>query len=1074
MDLGDLKVNLGMDIGPYMRAMAQMIASTQSGSRSVEAILNTMVSNVAAKFASLTKGLGAGSPQVSGYVQGFKAIENAQNTTMAKMKTSSEQTFTAMQSKGSTALRVLGKEFEVLEAKAKKAYAYMTYASTNTPVRTGYYNDNNRGAGFGGYISGPGRPRNDMVFPEGPSIVTSGKLGGIYNPTLNNDARNNPVPQFPAIPFPTRVKTLANLELLGMQAEMDRMALGGGSISGINRLGPAGLAESIKLGLSSGGRIDLSNRRPRPFDFATSTQTFDTDYLLKRGAYGPSYWDRAKAFGSSAGSIIGNGLGHARNAGMYGLGILGPLAAGGAMVGAGGMHLIQQGLSSFSPGLSRAAGAGFSTIMGGGGIGGLTGGAIGTLMGGPGGGLLGSAIGGVAGTIGGTVLAPITIGVSLLTDGLTSAISLTKELVSSTVMLGMEYERSKTAFQVLTGNKADGDNLLAGVKKYAIESPYESRGLTKVTESLLGMGVSGSSTLPVLQRLGDVAAGDQEKLHRLAIAYGQVMAAGNFRGEELRQFTNAGVGVEDFAQTAGKSTAEFRAAMETMQIPASVVAKTINRLTDAGGRFAGMSKEVNKTVGGQWNSLKETITNLLEQVGLKLFKEFDVSGKLGGVSKWLKGLFDSNIDSGIEKFVQLLTVFTDIKDAALGLGDAIASSLKEFIGFVSSMSKGDAEKGVKSFVVALIDGLESMSEIGVAVFKDMSVALLNFTALLLDNTQAISKWAGIAGKILVWSARYNPALGGSGGALIDIGAAALGTDGAATGTASQPWFKAAMAGLGALPNTSKGLFSKWRERYFARAGATANDRAMGADMSGTPYRVGDFKSLGFDSENNFEALMAARPYRGMFGGALYNTIYGAQAFGSEMDRKNRAAMSVIGGFGMAGLGLGNGSLPAIPMAPEMSAQAKNAAMEVRKSFEENFSPMQSFDRLRKNLSEAAGNPGLNGLIGGMGGTVVPNAIINGQQKEFGMYNAYQTLRDSVKNRITIDDKMSGGFQAGSAEAQDIVNRSNLTRMSKEDEMIAVFKEAVKMEQEQRDEAIRLRGVVEKLERSGFKFASKGM
>ncbi len=45
---------------------------------------------------------------------------------------------------------------------------------------------------------------------------------------------------------------------------------------------------------------------------------------------------------------------------------------------------------------------------------------------------------------------------------------------------------------------------------------------------------------PVLQALGDVAAGDREKFHRLSLAFGQTQAKGRLMGQEVLQMTEAG------------------------------------------------------------------------------------------------------------------------------------------------------------------------------------------------------------------------------------------------------------------------------------------------------------------------------------------------------------------------------------------------------------------------------------------------------------------------------------------------------------------------------------------------------
>jgi tape measure domain-containing protein len=212
---------------------------------------------------------------------------------------------------------------------------------------------------------------------------------------------------------------------------------------------------------------------------------------------------------------------------------------------------------------------------------------------------------------------------------------------SAIVEAGIEWERLGTSFGVMMGDFSKGIALLEKVEALAIATPYSFQTLAGQAQKLMGMGVEGNQIIPTLSRLGDLAAGDSEKLKRLALAYGQVMSAGRFMGTELRQFTEAGIGVADFAKTAGMSSMEFRAAMFAGQIGADNVRQTLNRLTSEGGRFYGMNESQNASVIGQWNALNETIDKFRRRIGSAFLASFDVAGKLGQISRTISAAFDS-------------------------------------------------------------------------------------------------------------------------------------------------------------------------------------------------------------------------------------------------------------------------------------------------------------------------------------------------------------------------------------------------------------------------------------------------
>jgi hypothetical protein len=99
-------------------------------------------------------------------------------------------------------------------------------------------------------------------------------------------------------------------------------------------------------------------------------------------------------------------------------------------------------------------------------------------------------------------------------------------------------------------------------------------------------------------------------------------------GTELRQFTEAGVGVNDFATTMGVTAAKFRQMMTKGMIGPEVVTRTLERITSEGGRFANMNQRINKTVGGSYNALMETIEMGLGKAGISMFKS---SGLADGI-----------------------------------------------------------------------------------------------------------------------------------------------------------------------------------------------------------------------------------------------------------------------------------------------------------------------------------------------------------------------------------------------------------------------------------------------------------
>lgn len=160
--------------------------------------------------------------------------------------------------------------------------------------------------------------------------------------------------------------------------------------------------------------------------------------------------------------------------------------------------------------------------------------------------------------------------------------------------------------------------LLKQLSDFAKATPFELVGIRENAKQLLAMGVAQENIIPTLKSLGDVAAGLSVPLDRLALAYGQVLSKGRLQGQELLQFTEAGVPLlATLATNLGKTTAEISKMVENGQISAKDVTVAFETMSGAGGKFANLMEEQSKTVAGKFSNLKDTINSLGESIGSK-------------------------------------------------------------------------------------------------------------------------------------------------------------------------------------------------------------------------------------------------------------------------------------------------------------------------------------------------------------------------------------------------------------------------------------------------------------------------
>ncbi len=101
-----------------------------------------------------------------------------------------------------------------------------------------------------------------------------------------------------------------------------------------------------------------------------------------------------------------------------------------------------------------------------------------------------------------------------------------------------------------------------------------------------------------MNTLGDITAGvGKDKMPQLILAFGQVRAAGKLTGQELRQFTEAGVPLlEELGKTMGKTATQVKEDMENGLAPSfEVVETSLANMSKEGGKFHNLMQKQSQT-----------------------------------------------------------------------------------------------------------------------------------------------------------------------------------------------------------------------------------------------------------------------------------------------------------------------------------------------------------------------------------------------------------------------------------------------------------------------------------------------
>ncbi|STC95570.1 tape measure protein [Chryseobacterium carnipullorum] len=116
--------------------------------------------------------------------------------------------------------------------------------------------------------------------------------------------------------------------------------------------------------------------------------------------------------------------------------------------------------------------------------------------------------------------------------------------------------------------------------------------------------------------MGNIAAGLGVPLSRINLVYGQVKAKGKLMGDDLRQFTEAGIPmVAELAKKFNKTTGEITAMVSAGKIGFKDVQDVLFNMTNEGGMFFNLMEKQSKSLSGQVANLGDAWDQMLNKIG---------------------------------------------------------------------------------------------------------------------------------------------------------------------------------------------------------------------------------------------------------------------------------------------------------------------------------------------------------------------------------------------------------------------------------------------------------------------------
>lgn len=178
--------------------------------------------------------------------------------------------------------------------------------------------------------------------------------------------------------------------------------------------------------------------------------------------------------------------------------------------------------------------------------------------------------------------------------------------------IGGEFQKQRIALTSILGDSMKAETIFNRIKDLAVVSPFRFKELASYTKQLSAYSIPYEELYDTTKRLADISAGVGVDMGRIILAYGQVRSAAFLRGQELRQFTEAGIPLVDelakkFTELTGEATSagEVFDKISRKEVSFGMVKDVLWDLTNEGGKFYNMQEALAESLAGKWSNLQD-------------------------------------------------------------------------------------------------------------------------------------------------------------------------------------------------------------------------------------------------------------------------------------------------------------------------------------------------------------------------------------------------------------------------------------------------------------------------------------
>lgn len=196
------------------------------------------------------------------------------------------------------------------------------------------------------------------------------------------------------------------------------------------------------------------------------------------------------------------------------------------------------------------------------------------------------------------------------------SVSMLGGFIQQVINVRGEFQKTEIAFGTMLRSQSKAKDLMAQMVDLAATTPFSLQDVSNGAKQLLAFQIPANEVVDVLTRMGNIAAGLGVPLSRINLVYGQVKAKGKLMGDDLRQFTEAGIPmVAELAKKFNTSTAAISKMVSEGKIGFKDVQDVLFSLTNEGGMFFNLMEKQSKSLSGQIANLGDSWDQMLNKIG---------------------------------------------------------------------------------------------------------------------------------------------------------------------------------------------------------------------------------------------------------------------------------------------------------------------------------------------------------------------------------------------------------------------------------------------------------------------------